>query len=165
MCYAPQVTCHTVGEAADTSTDDIFKTDHLMRQVRVNIMCLWFCGELSLFQTLSPRGLEVGWQVTDKSLCFMSAVWTHDMHSFTSWSTHRHVVHHMKTHILESPLWLQALALHTVQRRPDHCTDTLSVTLGHSHTYDSRLSEIMIGLLKCLSGTSLVICQILMQGM
>lgn len=94
MCYAPQGTCHTVGEAVDISTGDIFKTDHLTpksgsrRQITSSAgeseqhvsLILWWAVP---FQTLSPWGLEVRRQLTDKSLCFMSAVWTHYMHSFT----------------------------------------------------------------------------------
>lgn len=76
----------------------------------------------------------------------------------------RHAAPRMKTHrALESALWLGALAwhahththVHTKELRPHHGTDTLSVTLGHSHTHDSRFGEIMISLLsQCLIGTS-----------
>lgn len=79
----------------------------------------------------------------------MSSVYQNILHAFIHFSKPRHAVLKMQTHTLESPLWLRALASHTVQHR----SDMLSVTLGHSRTYDSYFSEIMISLLKCLSGT------------
>lgn len=71
------------------------------------------------------------------------SLWTRHMHSFIFLKQHCSYPH---ADLLESPSWLRALAshfrfTHTVQRRPVHCSDTLSVTLGHNRTYDSCFSE------------------------
>lgn len=58
---------------------------------------------------------------------------------------------HENTYLSHRVAWSPSIThthTHTEEQRPHHGSDTLSVTLGHSHTHDSCLSEIMISLLQ-----------------